>query len=176
VTTPSGAQNLTQLGTADWAHWGLSSGTSFDHKTSGNTQISNYTIVGTGPVNNYTDNPVGFTWTDGTPTASATNSTTGAYISGVNNGFQLTAPADQTTRTLTVYVGVWQSQGKMVAHLSDGSAADYVDSSLSNSTGTALGLYTFTYHAGSSGQKLTITFTQANNTAGNVTLQAATLH
>src|SRR5207249_1676700 len=42
VATPSGTQQLTTQGTTDWAHWGLSSPTSFDHKNV-TQQISNYT-------------------------------------------------------------------------------------------------------------------------------------
>ena len=175
LTTPSGAPNLTSVGTSDWAHWGLTSASSFDHKASGGGEISNYTLVGAGNVLNFGNNPVGFTWTDGTPTASTTNSTTGIFVAGQGNGFRITAPADTTKRTLSVYVGVWESQGQMVAHLSDGSAADYVDTTLNNASGTTPGLYTFTYQAVSSGQTLTVTFTQFNNTSGNVTLQAATL-
>jgi hypothetical protein len=60
--------------------------------------------------------------------------------------------------------------------LSDGSAVDFTDTSLSNSSGpTTLRVYTFTYKAASNGQTLTLTFTQTNATTGNVTLQAATL-
>ena len=175
VVTPSGTQNLTSVGVLDWAHWGLASATSFDHKATGGGQISNYTFVGAGSVFNFGNNPIGFTWTDGTPTASTTDSTTGIYVPGQGNGFQITVPADTTKRTLSVYVGVWESQGQMVAHLSDGSAADYVDTTLNNASGTTPGLYTFTYQAVSSGQTLTVTFTQFNNTSGNVTLEAATL-
>jgi hypothetical protein len=175
LSTPAGTQNLTALGSSDWAHWGLTSAASFDDKATGGGLISTYAVVGAGTVLNYTNNPVGFTWTDGTPTTSATNSSTGIYIAGVGNGFQITAPADTTQRTLAVYVGVWRSQGKMVAHLSDGSAADYVDTSLNNATSTTPGLYTFNYQAVSSGQTLTVTFTQINDTSGNVTLQGATV-
>src|SRR5262249_32493548 len=32
LATPSGAQQLTTQGTTDWAHWGLTSAGSFDHK------------------------------------------------------------------------------------------------------------------------------------------------
>ena len=32
LATPPATVNLTSLGTADWAHWGLLSGTTFDHK------------------------------------------------------------------------------------------------------------------------------------------------
>jgi hypothetical protein len=175
LSAPSGTQNLTSLGSSDWADWGLSSAASYNHKASGGGQISNYTVQGYSAAFSYNTNPFGFTWTDGTPTATATDSTTGVYVSGEGNGFQITAPADTTPRTLTVYVGVWSAQGKIVAHLSDGSAPDYVDSSLNNASATTTGLYTFTYEAGSSGQTLTVTFTQVNNTVGNVTLQAATL-
>jgi uncharacterized membrane protein len=177
LATPSGTQQLTTQGTLDWAHWGISSPSSFDHKTAVTQQISNYTAVGNGTVAQYGNDPIGFTWTDGTPTSSATNTTTGIYVAGVNNGFRITAPADTTTRTLQVYVGVWSAQGTIVAHLSDGSAVDYTDSTLNNSTDTTNGLYTFNYRAASSGQTLSITFTTAQqyNQWGNVTLQAATL-
>jgi hypothetical protein len=99
VATPSGTQQLTTQGTTDWAHWGLSSPTSFDHKNV-TQQISNYIPVGTGTVLQFGNNPIGYTWTDGIPTASAANTTTGIYVAGVNNGFQITAPADtlRTTR------------------------------------------------------------------------------
>ncbi len=68
----------------------------------------------------------------------------------------------------------------MIAHLSDGSAPDYSDSTLTNNAGkTTLQEYTFTYNAASPGQTLTITFTEASQTtstdSGNVALQSATL-
>ena len=109
------------------------------------------------------------------PAASATNSATGVFISGANNGFQITVPAGAISRTLKVYVGAWHTQGRLVAHLSDGRAADYVDTSLSNTASpTSLGIYTLTFRAASDGQTLTVTFTNASS-AGNVTLQAAAL-
>jgi hypothetical protein len=175
LATPPATVNLTALGTTDWAHWGLLSGASFDHKSGTTPQISNYTVAGAGAVNSYNNNASGYTWTNGTPDAGATNSTTGVYIWGINNGFTISAPADATVRTLTVYVGVYRSQGKMVAHLSDGSAADYLDTTLNNQTGSSGAAYTFNYKAGTTGQQLVVTFTQNDNNGGNVTLQAATM-
>ncbi len=175
VSTPTTSQNLSTLGTADWAHWGLSSPASYDHKAGITALISNYTAVGSGTVNWYADHPVGFTWTGGTPTATASNSPTGLYVSGQNNGFQITAPADGTQRTLTVYVGVWNAQGKIVAHLSDNSAADYTDTTINSTTGSVAGMYTFVYKSSTPGQTLQITYTQNNGGVGNVTMQAATL-
>jgi hypothetical protein len=133
-------------------------------------------VVGTATPSRFTNNRIPFSWTDGTPDSVATNTTTGVFIGGRGEGLTITAPADTTSRTLTVYVGIWQTQAKMVAHLSDGSAPDYVDSSLNNSSSGSVGVYTFTYRAASSGQNLSVTFTQniqGNN--GNVTLQSATL-
>ena len=114
----------------------------------------------------------------GTPTASATNTTTGVYIEGVGNGFRITAPADTTQRTLTVYVDAYHAQGKMVAHLSDASSPDYTDSTMNSVGSTLQGAYTFTYKAASSGQTLSVTFTNQviNVSDGNIALQAATLH
>jgi hypothetical protein len=83
LATPSGTQNLTSLGTVDWAHWGLTTAGSFNHKAGVTQQISNFTIVGTGPANRYNNNTFGYSWTNGTPTGSATNSTTGIFILGI---------------------------------------------------------------------------------------------
>jgi hypothetical protein len=46
----------------------------------------------------------------------------GINIPGTGNGLQITAPADQTIRTLKIYVGGYKSVGTLTAKLSDGSA------------------------------------------------------
>jgi len=67
----------------------------------------------------------------------------------------------------------WYSGGRLVAHLSDNSAADYVNS---YSAAGHYGLvYTLTYRAASDGQQLLVTWTQASGT-GTIQLQAAALH
>lgn len=175
LSTPTGTQNLTTIGTADWAHWGLNFSTSFDHKASGGSQISNFTVVNgqAGEVASYGGNQIGYTWTDGSPDAAVTNTATGVYISGANRGFQITVPATTTASTLMLYVGVYAGNGMLDAHLSDGSAPDYVDTSLSAS-GSVPGLYTLQYQAASTGQTLTVTWT-LNGSGGNVNLQSAAL-
>jgi len=171
--------NLTTLGTGDWAHWGQSSAAAFDHKSSGGSQISNVSVTGT--AGQFTDSIIGTTWTDGTPTASATASKNGSYTAGTGNGFSFTAPADTTSRTLMVYVGGYKSGGKLVAHLSDGSASDYTDTSMSGAgTGTDgshyYASYAVTYKAASAGQTVKVTWSMNSDAgSGNVTLQAATL-
>jgi hypothetical protein len=177
LATPGPTVNLTTEGTLDWTHWGLTSPSSFNRKSGVTAQISNYTRIGTGSVNRVKANPVAFSWTDGTPTASATNTPTGLYIIGVNNGFQITAPADTTDKTLKVYIGLWSARGRMEVTLSDSSAAAFVDTSIDNPSATSVGVYTINYRAGSAGQQLRVRWTMMTsyNSFGNVTLQAATL-
>src|SRR5262249_2419942 len=67
-----------------------------------------------------------------------------------------------------------QAQGKLVAHLSDSSSPDFVDTSVGTGSGSVVGLYTLNYQALNPNQTLTITYTQ-NNPGANVTLQSAAL-
>ena len=163
------AVDLTASGTGDWAKW-----PNYIHKASGGAQIPNFTKIGTGTVYSYNNDQRPISWSDGTPTAAATADVSGNYVAGIGNGFQISAPADTTMRTLYVYVGGWKSGGTLVAHLSDNSAVDYVDSSFSSTTGQYKLVYTLTYRAASAGQRLVINWTQASGT-GNVTLQGAAL-
>ena len=114
-TSAAATANLTTEGTSDWVHWGNNSPT---RKNGVTPQIGNYTLVGSGTVFTYNNDPRALTWTDGTPTASATNNN-GIYVNYLQNGYSFTAPADTGTRTLSVYVGGWLSGGTLTAHLSD---------------------------------------------------------
>ncbi len=169
VTTSSTAVNLTTAGAADWVHF--DSTTVLNRKIGVAAKLSTYTKIGTGTVSNYNDDPRPMSWTDGTPTASSTSNLNGVYIGGVNNGFQITAPATSTDSTLIVHVGGWKSGGKLTASLSG--ATDYVDI-----TPTAVGQfdrnYTITYKGTGN---LTIKWVMNTSTAGsgNVTLAGASL-
>ena len=178
LSATPGIVNLTAEGVTDWAHWGLRIPSDFDHKAGVTQKISNCTIIGPANLYQYNDNPSGYTWSDGTPTGGATNTTTGIFMAGVGNGFQFTVPADTTLKTLKLYVGLWKANGKLEVSLSDGSAPAFTDTSLSNSSATSIGVYTINFQAASSAQVLTIKYTALNIYEpqwGNVTLQAATL-
>jgi hypothetical protein len=175
---PPSTVDLTLEGEADWAHWGLSTDSSFDHKAGVSQQISNLSVVGTNLLQRYADNLTSYTWGDGTPNLGATNTTTGVFITGLNNGFQIHAPADINSRRLTVYVGLYGSQGIFQAYLSDFSAPAFTDTSLSNIFDNSYAAYTLDYKAASAGQSLIIKFRSLvlfDQHFGNVTLQAATL-
>jgi len=175
VITTAQTFNLTTQGTTDWAAWGLIGSGTFDHKSSGGSQISNMSAVGNSGAGQFANSILGLTWTDGTPDATATNTLTGLYVNAtaLGNGFSFTVPADTGTRTLVVYLGGWETGGKLTAHLSDFSATDYTNTSMSSTTGSYYGSYSLTYHAGQAGQTLTITWV-ANSGTGNVTLQGVT--
>ncbi|HEX3187644.1 MAG TPA: Ig-like domain-containing protein, partial [Pyrinomonadaceae bacterium] len=178
IPSPSSA-NLTTEGLIDWAHWGRGGASVFEHKTGITQQISNFTKIGTAPLSWFNDGPTNFSWTDGTPVLSISDSPTGSNTSGaVGNGYEITVPADTNLKTLKVYVGLWFTQAKMEATLSDDSAVAYVDSSITNNGGVRFGVYTIQYKAGWPGQTLKLRYTILNqffDPFGNVALSAVTL-
>ena len=192
--------DLTAAGTADWAVWGTGSSTSLapdQHKAGGN-QISALTDIpgstgaprrGLGQFGPGSDppspHPFVFSWTDGTPTASATQVRSGLQHNGQATGgtngagFSFTVPADTTTRTLRIWVALNRATGQLNATLSDGSAGPFIDS-------YGLGedflgaTYTLTYAAASAGQTLTVTWVETANNCGapncdNVSIHAVAL-
>ena len=170
VATISGTIMLTAEGTSDWMHWGAA----VDRKTGANL-LSDYSLLPGTVVNHNNNSPLTYQWTDGTPATSATTNSD-QFTTGAGHGFSFTAPADETTRTLKLYVVAWQATGQLVAHLSDSSAPDYTDRSLSAATRTP-GVYTFVYHSAGPGQTLRVTWSmQANLNNGEVELGATTLH
>jgi hypothetical protein len=175
-STPANV-NLTMEGTSAWTHWGLNNETSFNYKNGATEQISNYTAIGSGTAYQYTNNSTSYSWNDGAPSAIATNTTAGIFVIGLNNGFQITVPADTTPRTVKLYVGLWLAGGRFEAALSDGSTSPYVDTTLVNQTGGSNAVYTLNYRAGSNGQTLILRWIAGTTFDywGNVTLQAATL-
>ena len=170
--------NLTTEGATDWAHWGLNSKHSFNHKAGSSQNISDFTVLGSHAILGYSNNFTRYSWSDGAPVLEATDSPTGVFIVGQDSGFALTAPADTTPRRLKLYVGGYGMQANFQAWLSDLSAPAYTDSSVSNVFGDSYAVYTLDYSAASAGQSLIVQYrvdTLFDPEFGNVTLQAATL-
>jgi hypothetical protein len=177
--TAAASYNLTSLGTEDWAHWGRGGVLgNFDHKATGGSQISNIAIVGSGAVSGgYSTASRTSTWTDGTPTVSDTSEHGYIWSNGaLSTGFRFTVPASTTTQTLYVYAGGSGTNSSLTAHLSDGSAPDYV--ATVSGSGSYTNFYTITFKAASAGQTLTITLLKTGNitgTNGSADLIAAAL-
>src|SRR5262249_6238018 len=60
-----GTANLSVEGTLDWAHWGLTRVSSFNHKAAVPPQISNFTRLGTAATQRLNCCADTFSWTDG---------------------------------------------------------------------------------------------------------------
>jgi hypothetical protein len=167
VTTPAGTIDLTTEGTGDYAKWGYSGATTFDHKANVTQLISNYSNIGSGTYTQNTSAILAWSWEDGTPDTAVVASTTETTVQGVANGYSFTVPADTNSRTLNVYVAAKKAKGTLTATLSDGSATVYSDSSL-NDTGTGtVQKYALTYNAASANQTLTITWTLLTDNGGS---------
>jgi len=162
-------------GDADWVHWGLDGDVAaYNHRAGITPSISNYVQLGDSTLlQTNCCIETGFSWNDGTPSATATNAIGGVYIdtAQTGDGFQFSVPADSTQRTLLVYAGNWCVREKLQATLSDGSAPAVVDTSFDVPTAKlANAIYTITFQAGAAGQTLDVALTIVDNhcTTGDV--------
>lgn len=176
MQVPPSNTDLTAQGSLDWIEWGFN-GVSAVRK-SGGTILSDYTVVAGTAMQATTGYPTTFTWSDGTPTASG-STTASVYVNGAGDGFSFTAAAVPTElRTLRVYLGAYKSGTKLVAHLGDGSVADYSSTALTASGNTpAEAVYLIQYRS-SAATTLTITFTASGSGGGGsnvVGIAAATV-
>ena len=177
---PPAILDLTAEGALDWAHQGLLTRDSFDHKANVLQPIPNVVLVAVTStnVNRYTDNFTAYTWTDGTPNATVSATPTGIFSYGLSNGFELSVPATMTLRRVNVYVGLYGAQGKLEAALSDESGPPFSDTSIASAYNNAYGVYTLTFASRLSSANLVIRWTADalfDESYGNVTWQAATL-
>jgi hypothetical protein len=170
ITTPPDSVDLSTIGTADWAHWGLKSAQSVDRHESGKL-IGNLAVIGGAQLLYYENNPVAFSWNNGVPDANVQASPTGVYVIGISNGFSMEIACGTSQMLVRVYVGVYRSRGKFQATLSDGSSPPFVDSSLENSAGTTVGVYTFLVQGSEPTSVLRLRWTQVEGD-GNVTWQS----
>jgi predicted neuraminidase len=185
VSGSSAAVNLTDEGTLDWIHLGLGNSATARTRRNSPALLGDVTALGQTPIHSYNDSPVHVSWSNGDPTATVGSTGEGIYIDYMGSGFEVTAPADTTTRRLKLYVGTYLSRGRCDAWLSDGNAARFVDTSVQSTGGTQTGVYTLDYRAATAGQSLTVRFMQDYNfgsnsfpgagSVGNVAVQAVSL-
>lgn len=167
VDAPGAYVDLTKEGTIDWTHYGRDTPQDTNRKAQGNV-ISKLTYT-TSP-RQYDNNPVSFGWSDGTPVKTESGTTTGIYVDGAGNSFNLTVPAGTQRQILRVYIGLWNSNLKIKAALSDGSPV-FTDSSLHGSHNAVIEL---NFQAKASGHTLYVEITGGSDD-GNITFQASTL-
>jgi len=125
---------LTTEGVLDWAHWGLGGVAGYDVKSPAAGQISPNTFIGpfADPANDLLSRNEGciFNWTDGTPNAVVSATSTAIARSGNGLGSELTVPASTYEKVFKVYVFPRNVGIHMEAYLSDNSAPVFMDESL----------------------------------------------
>jgi len=171
AAVPTSPVDLTAEGLLDWRHWGL--GGAVDYKrTDAATLISDYTVIGTGATSDVMRNLV-FSWTDGYPRTTVSSAPAAFAITGVNSGFEITAPAAASARTLAVYVSGESDSAVLVATLSDGCVTDYV--ATHSDTQVYLAVHRLTFRSATPGAELRVRWTMTDGT-GAIGIHAATLY
>jgi hypothetical protein len=171
--------DLTGSGTVDWAHWGLTTATTFDHKNVATHAIGD---LASPPAGNFQGAPLTASWTDGTPDPTELQTSTGV---GVHQGAAMTFQvlADGTPHTLTVYAGVLCASAQLTVSLSD-DASQHDTESLSNQTATDNAAYAITYTSATAGAHLIVSWADmqdfsscamGDNGIGFIALLSATL-
>ncbi|GIM89754.1 hypothetical protein [Paractinoplanes toevensis] len=166
-----GDVDLTREGTRDWVHWGLHDGESVDRKSGVTPLIQD--LGSPGRRGRYDNNPQLFTWSDGSPSRSATRTPTGVYTCGQGGGFVVQVPAGPAVSTVRLYAGVWMGRGRLTVTL-NGAAASRT---LENLDAISTSRYEIRFRA-ATGSRLTMTWTAtavSHPTCGNVDMQAVTL-
>ncbi|MDR1156921.1 MAG: NPCBM/NEW2 domain-containing protein [Oscillospiraceae bacterium] len=139
------AVNLTEEGTGDWLQLGTVSGANVHRKATGGAQLS---FVSNGSATgNYTNAAAAYSWTDGSPVASASGLRSGQGYGGGSGSAgssygQFNAPSDTRTRTVKAYVGGYMAQVRITVTL----AGQLIFSdTIENQTGKVDRVVTVTY-------------------------------
>jgi hypothetical protein len=166
--------DLTAEGKRDWVHWGEDGTFSLERDKKGGFAI----LEGapTAPRFRHALSPQRFAWTGGDPVDHSDGTPTGIRTCGKDNGFTITAPAADTTRTLKLYIGVVSAKGRLQAKLSAGSATG--STTLDQHEGTLkTAVLSISYRAPKTAQLRLSWITEDTYGTGcaGVALQAATL-
>lgn len=166
TTTPSVSLDLTPF--YDWVYWSYNNGVSINRKT-GTQSIAALTT--TGDVSSDTGPdvfPIG--WSNGAPTTSGSSLDGLAIASGTTGSFTVTAPAQTTTRFLSLFPSFDEAPATVTIQL-NGSVV-YRYSLFPN--GSNYKQMIVAYKAPVAGQQLRVTYAQADKD-GAILLRAAAL-
>ena len=174
-STPS-TMDLTALGTTDWIHL---NGSTLNRSAAGSGALvpRNRGNRGISPQG---DNPVRYSWSNGTPTTNEPGTTTGGVFLADSDdlsrpaGWDLTVAASDRPQTLQFVAGVWQAAATVTV-TTGGSTTTAVSNTELSAGGSALSrLFTITLPVGEA-STVTAQLTSRANGDGNVTLAGATL-
>lgn len=166
-----GTVDLSQEGSLDWVHWGLTGPSDVNRKPDGAPAIAE---LG-GRRGRYDNNPEVFRWSAGRPTDSVDATPTGVYTCGAGASFTLSVPAGPTTRTLRYYAGVWKARGRLDVSLSP--SGEQATAWSENQQAITTNRFTIRFRAPDGGRLLVRWTADAvfDSRCGNIDMQAATL-
>ncbi len=172
---PTSVVSLSNLGSSDWAHWGLSSASDFNGKARVSL-ISDVNAVGGAKMPRGTNSMAVYSWTGGAPTGNASKTNAGLRVYNIDKGFEFTVPATTSAQTLKVYVGAKNVSGTFKATLSDGSAPVYM-TQVEKLNGITSQVISLNFKAASAGKKLTVRYvlTAKPGSTGWISLESAVL-
>ncbi len=176
------SMNLTAEGVDDWLHL---DGSTVNRRAGVPDSTPRLAVANrqTGAaIGSQSDNPVSYSWTNGTPTASQPGTRHGGifFADGANTdvdltdpyGYDLTVPAAAERRTLRFVSGVWRASAKI--SVSVNGAPAFVNTDLVSTDPSVTRLFELDLEPGDSA-RISAQLTRKTHASGNVTLAGATL-
>ncbi|MEV6266824.1 sugar-binding protein [Kribbella sp. NPDC051936] len=174
------SMNLTAEGVSDWMHLDGST----INRRAGTPVLAVANRQSGGAIGSQNDNPVSYSWTDGTPTASEPGTRHGGifFADGANTGvdltdpygYDLTVPAAADRRTLHFVSGVWRAAAKISVYLDGASTPTYVSTELVSTDPSVTRVFELNLQPGQSA-RVSAQLTRKTHASGNVTLAGVTL-
>lgn len=148
--------DLTSVGFRDWVHWGLAEAEDFNHRAGVVSQLLDFKPMDAAGPQLKVGGPTKIFWSDGVPTREA-ETTNGIQWQGLNQGFELVAPATNEQRRVHLYVGVIGGTAAIKASLSDPEAESGVDQTFDSPSGEwKLQMLTLDYGSAAEGSQLIV--------------------
>ncbi|TDW92747.1 hypothetical protein EV137_0007 [Kribbella pratensis] len=176
------AMNLTAEGVDDWMHL---DGSTLNRRAGVPDSTPRLAVAnrqGGGAIGAQNDNPVSYSWTNGTPTASQPGTRHGGifFADGANTdvdltdpyGYDLTVPAAADRRTLRFVSGVWRASAKISVYV-NGTLA-FVNTDLVSIDPSVTRLFELNLGPGDSA-RISAQLTRKTHASGNVTLAGVAL-
>ena len=129
VSTSTDPVDFTAVGKTDWKNFGSinDSELAIDSMERGgiNSSISNFTTVNGGNLAFYGDDPRKISWSNGNPVLNAFDDITGVYSEGLDFGFTFTVKVKSGSNKIFLYLGGYQSSGKLTLTSTNSSVNEY---------------------------------------------------
>ena len=178
------SMNLTAEGVSDWMHLDGSTVNRRAGVPDSTPRLAVANRQSGGAIGAQSDNPVSYSWTDGTPTGSqpgtrhggiffADGADTGVDLT-VPYGYDLTVPAAAERRTVHFVSGVWRAAAKISVYLDGAATPSYVSTDLVSTDPSVTRVFELNLEAGQSA-RVSAQVTRKTHASGNVTLAGVTL-